>query len=222
MSATSKALLLDYGGVLTGSVQGSFASFERRMGIPVGHSFEVLVRASRTTGGGLIGSLERGEITVEAFDGQLVSLLREGGYDVEAGRLLDGLFQALEPAGGLWDVTRQARAAGVATGLLSNSWGTHTYPRAVLDEHFDTLVISGEVSLRKPDPAIYHLACERIGRVPEQCVFVDDLARNVEVAREIGMSAVLHDGDDAATAAALAGLLGIELTVPDHMREDGS
>ncbi|MCA1784179.1 MAG: HAD family phosphatase [Intrasporangiaceae bacterium] len=214
MSATSKALLLDYGGVLTGPVQGSFAAFERRLGIPAGRSFDVLVAASRTAGGGLIGSLERGEITVEAFDGQLVSLLRQDGYDVEAGRLLDGLFQALEPAGSLWDVARQARAAGVITGLLSNSWGTHTYPRAALEDHFDTLVISGEVGLRKPDPAIYHLACQRAERAPEQCVFVDDLARNVEVARELGMFAVLHDGDDAATAATVAGFLGIELSVP--------
>lgn len=214
MSATSKALLLDYGGVLTGPVQDSFAAFERRLGIPVGRSFEVLVAASRTAGGGLIGALERGEITVDEFDGALVALLRQDGYEVEAGRLLDGLFQALEPAGGLWDVARQARAAGVATGLLSNSWGADTYPRAALDEHFDTLVISGEVGLRKPDPAIYHLACERIGRAPEQCVFVDDLPRNVEVAREIGMSAVLHDGDDGATVATVSRWLGIRLEVP--------
>lgn len=214
MSATSKALLLDYGGVLTGPVRGSFAAFERRLGIPVGRSFEVLVAASRTAGGGLIGALERGELTVEEFDVRLGSLLREDGHDVEGGALLAGLFQALEPAGALWSVARQARTAGVTTGLLSNSWGTHTYPRAALDEHFDTLVISGEVGLRKPDPAIYHLACERTGRTPEQCVFVDDLARNVEVAQEIGMFAVLHHGDDGQTAAAVSGFLGVEFAVP--------
>jgi epoxide hydrolase-like predicted phosphatase len=214
MSAASKALLLDYGGVLTGPVTGSFAAFERRMGIPAGRSFEVLVSASRTAGGGLIGTLERGEISVEAFDERLTSLLREDGYDVQGGQLVAGLFHALEPAGGLWQVARQARAAGVVTGLLSNSWGTDTYPRGALDEHFDTLVISGEVGLRKPDPAIYHLACERIGRAPEQCVFVDDLSRNVEVARELGMFAVLHDGDDAATAAAVSGFLEVEFTQP--------
>ncbi len=211
MSATSKALLLDYGGVLTGSIQGSFAAFERRMGIPVGRSFEVLVAASRTAGGGLIGALERGEITVEVFDDRLTALLRDDGHDVQGGHLVAGFFEALAPAGGLWQVARQARAAGVTTGLLSNSWGTETYPRAALDEHFDTLVISGEVGRRKPDPAIYHLACERTSRTPEQCAFVDDLPRNVEVARELGMFAVLHDGDDVATAAAVSGFLGIEL-----------
>lgn len=211
MSATSKALLLDYGGVLTGPIDGSFAAFERRMGIPVGRSFEVLVEASRTAGGGLIGALERGEITVEVFDDRLTALLREDGHDVLGGHLVAGLLQALEPAGGLWQAARQARAAGVTTGLLSNSWGTDTYPRAALDECFDTLVISGEVGRRKPDPAIYHLACARTGRTPEQCAFVDDLPRNVEVARQLGMFAVLHDGDDAATAAALSGFLGIEL-----------
>lgn len=211
---SSRALLLDYGGVLTGPVTASFAAFERRLGIPEGRSFEVLVAASRTPGGGLIGALERGELDVATFDARLTGLLREAGYDVPGGDLLDGLFQALAPAGRLWDLTRQVRDAGVVTGLLSNSWGTHTYPWDRLDQHFDAVVISGDVGLRKPDPAIYRLACDRVGRPPEACVFVDDLARNVEVARELGMAAVLHEGDEPATAAMVGELLDIEVALP--------
>lgn len=209
----SRALLLDYGGVLTGPVSAAFATHERRMGIPVGRSFEVLVAASRTSGGGLIGALERGEMDVATFDGRLTGLLREAGYDVPEGDLLEGLFQALTPAGRLWDLARQVRDAGVVTGLLSNSWGTHTYPWDALDQHFDAMVISGDVGLRKPDPAIYRLACDRVGQPPEACVFVDDLARNVEVARELGMAAVLHEGDDLATAATVGELLEVEVAL---------
>ena len=63
-AAARHALLLDYGGGLTGPVHRAFARFERHLGIPPGRTYEVLVAASRTEGGGAIGALERGEIGV--------------------------------------------------------------------------------------------------------------------------------------------------------------
>jgi putative hydrolase of the HAD superfamily len=214
VSSPQRALLLDYGGVLTGPVTGSFTAFEEAAGIPPGRAFEVLVGASRTPGGGLIGSLERGELTTAEFDDRVVELLRDDGYEVPAGRLLDGLAAALEPSGRLWEVARQVRSQGVPTGLLSNSWGTDIYPRERLERYFDVLVISAEVGLRKPDPAIYELACDRIGLTPEDCAFVDDLPRNVEVARELGMYGVLHTGDEETVVTELADFLDVELALP--------
>jgi epoxide hydrolase-like predicted phosphatase len=207
-----RGLLFDYGGVLTGPVGPSFAVHERELGIRPGRSFELLVEASRTPGGGPIGALERGELSVEEFDALLLGLLRDDGHELEPeGSLLGGLFAAMQPDGRLWEVAAAARDAGVRTGLLSNSWGTGFYPWDRLDEHFDVTVISGQVGLRKPDPAIYELAVERLGVAPDACAFVDDLERNVEVARELGMFGVWHTGDDAATAAALAGFLEVDL-----------
>lgn len=209
---TGKGVLFDYGGVLTGPVGPSFAVHERELGIRPGRSFELLVEASRTEGGGPIGALERGELSVDAFDELLLGLLREDGHELEPeGSLLGGLFAAMQPDGALWDVAASARGAGVRTGLLSNSWGTGFYPWDRLEDHFDVTVISGEVGLRKPDPAIYELAVERLGVPPHACAFVDDLERNVEVARELGMFGVWHTGDDEATAAALTGFLDVDL-----------
>ena len=96
------------------------------------------------------------------------------------------------------------------TGLLSNSWGFDVYPFERLERHFDDLVLSGAVGLRKPDPAIYRLAAQRLGAAPGACVFVDDLQRNVEVASELGMVGVHHTGDDAATRSAVLAALRIE------------
>lgn len=219
-SAGGRGLLLDYGGVLTGPVAGSFVAFERDHGIEPGGTFALLVEASRTTGGGMIGALERGEMTVDAFDRTLAELLAGAGYDPSPdGSLLERLFAGMVPTGGMWEVASRVRDAGGRTGLLSNSWGTATYPRDRLATHFDVTVISGEVGLRKPDPAIYLLACERLGLAPEACAFVDDLERNVEVARELGMHAVVHHGDAAATADALTDFLGVEFVLPAD--EDG-
>ncbi len=205
-----RALLLDYGGVLTAPVAGSFARFEEELGMPAGRSFALLVGASRTSGGGPIGALERGELSVQGFDAELRRLLAEDGYHVPGDRsLLAGLLAAMEPDGRLWELPVAARRAGLKTGLLSNSWGLSAYPFDLLRAHFDDLVISAEVGLRKPDPAIYRLAAERLRIAPEECVFIDDLERNVEVARDLGMIGIVHQGDDEATIAACLSALDL-------------
>ncbi len=199
-----RALLMDYGGVLTRPVKDSFARFEAALGIAPGDSYATLRAAGQSEDGGMIGALERGEVSVEAFDAHLRGLLRQAGYDVGEGTgLLEGLFAAMQPAGQLWALVEEVRSHGVRTGLLSNSWGLSAYPFARLQRSFDTLVLSGEVGLRKPDPRIFALALERIGLPADRCVFVDDLAPNVAAAEELGLTGVHHQGDDAATRAAV-------------------
>ena len=64
---------------------------------------------------------------------------------------------------------------------------------------FDDIVVSAEVGMAKPEPAIFCLAVERLGLAPGECVFVDDWDKNVEAAREVGMQALLYrvdKGDD--------------------------
>jgi HAD superfamily hydrolase (TIGR01509 family) len=63
------------------------------------------------------------------------------------------------------------------------------------------VVISSDVGLRKPDPAVYELAAAQLGLPPEDCVFVDDLPGNLKPARALGMATVLHRGDAATTLA---------------------
>ncbi|GGI08268.1 HAD-IA family hydrolase [Egicoccus halophilus] len=209
MSA-QRGLLLDYGGVLTPPVGQSFAVFEAEHGIPPGQTFELLVAASRDADGGLIGSVERGELSVEDFDGRLRQLLYDAGHDLVDGALVERMFAGLRPAGELWDVARRARAAGVRVGLLSNSWGTAMYPRALVDEHFEVQVISGEVGMRKPEPGIYALALDRLGIPAGRVAFVDDLAFNLRPAETLGMRAIHHVDDDT-TIAALEEHLGMPL-----------
>lgn len=59
-----------------------------------------------------------------------------------------------------------------------------------VDGVFDEMLISAEVGLVKPDPAIYNLALEKLDVKPEEAVFIDDMPQNVESARDIGMQAV--------------------------------
>jgi len=68
------------------------------------------------------------------------------------------------------------------------------------------VVISSEVGLRKPDPAIYELGAREIGLPPEACVFVDDLGGNLKPAAALGMATIKHV-DAASTIAQLRELL---------------
>ena len=102
-----------------------------------------------------------------------------------------------------------ARAKGLRTALMSN---TDTLDPEALDWGglFDAILLSGEVGVGKPDPRIYLLAADRLGLIPEQCVFVDDLRANVRGAVQIGMVGVHHTGT-AATLTELEALFGFSL-----------
>ena len=98
----------------------------------------------------------------------------------------------------------------LATGILSNSADgarREEARRHRLPELVDDVVYSHEVGLAKPDPAIYELACERLGVEPAEAAFVNDVAANVEAANRLGLHGVLHRST-AATIAAVDALRG--------------
>jgi epoxide hydrolase-like predicted phosphatase len=197
--ADRQGLIVDYGGVLTSDVFASFRAFCEAEGIAadaVRDRFRTDPEARE-----LLAQLETGELPVAEFEPRFGALL-----GVAPDGLIARLLGGMEPDAAMIDGVRELRAAGTSTALLSNSWGdATTYAR--LDELFDTWVISSEVGLRKPDPAIYELAAERLGLPPKTCVFVDDLPGNLKPARALGMATVLHRGDAAATLAELRALL---------------
>jgi len=83
--------------------------------------------------------------------------------------------------------------------------------RGIPEEQFDgrlrDRVRTGmEEGLMEPDPAFYAVVCRRLGVLPEQAVFVDDLAVCVEGAEAVGMTGVLHR-DNATTIAAVEAAL---------------
>lgn len=207
------ALLLDYGGVLTPSVGRMFRDFERLHELPKGTIFRA-VGAAYGDGGAdsAIARLERGELAREDFERELAASLAAEGHDVPAEGLIDRLHGRMRPRGRLWGAVRLARDAGIRTGLLSNSWGVGGYPTDLFDRYFDDVVISAAVGLRKPDEAIWRLACERLQVEPAECVFVDDLQRNLDVAAGLGMATVLSDTDVDGVLKRLSDALGVDVT----------
>jgi epoxide hydrolase-like predicted phosphatase len=206
-SGRPAALLVDFGGVLTTNMWQGFDEFCRTEGIEQG-----MVRKLFKNEPGALADLrllETGEIEAAEFERRFGARLGV----VETEGLITRMFAAVRPEERLISAVRAARAAGVRTGLISNSWGTSIYDPEALQDLFDVAIISGEVGLHKPQPEIYLLAAERLGLEPEECVFVDDLRENVRGAEAVGMTAVLHRDPDA-TVARLEELLGLPLPRP--------
>lgn len=140
--------------------------------------------------------LERGELSGPEFERLLADELAALGSAVPADGLLRRMLAGLEELDPrMLDLLRRAKAAGLRTALLSNSWG-NTYPEHVWEGLFDAVVISGRVGMRKPEERIYRHAAELIGLHPSACVMVDDLPHNVAGAVAVGMVAVQHRSYD--------------------------
>ena len=200
-----KGLLVDFGGVLTTNVFESFRAFCSAEGLDP-EAFVTLFR-ERPEAREELRRVETGQITEQEFCERLGAML--GVAETEG--LIDRLFAGMAPDGEMVAAVRRARAAGVRTGLISNSLGEGRYDRSSFPELFDGVVISGEVGMHKPQPEIYRLGAERVGLAPEDCVFVDDLRENCAGAEAVGMTAVLHRGAER-TIAELEQLLGVELS----------
>ncbi len=199
-----RGLLVDWGGVMTTNLFHSFSAFCEAEGLDP----TALAQAFRGDPAAreLLIGFEEGRIDETAFESELGRLL---GLERAEG-LIDRLFAGAQPEPAMVDAVRAAHAADIATGLISNSWGTSRYPRELLAELFDGVVISGEVGIRKPAPRIYELGAQAIGRAAAECVFVDDLPFNLPPAQELGMATV-HHTDPRATIAELERLLGVPL-----------
>jgi putative hydrolase of the HAD superfamily len=203
-----RAVIFDYGGVLTNPVKQSIDAWIAADGIdPASFSSTLKAWLSRSAADGTpIHRLETGELAEADFDALFAAELTTlDGTPVVADGLLQRLFAGMRPDPVMFALAEDLRDAGVRVALLSNSWG-NTYPRERIDALFDPVVISGEVGLRKPHRAIFELALERLALPPDQAVFLDDAEPNVLGARAVGMTAIQHT-DPAATRAALAELV---------------
>lgn len=206
-----RGLVVDWGGVLTSSLSDAMGAWCESDGIAY-DDFRQVMRGWLGEGAAAnpVHALERGELEVPHFEAELAARLRtRDGQPVSPEGLLTRMFAGFHREPGMVGVVRRARAAGLRTALLSNSWGLD-YPREEWDVLFDAVVISGEVGMRKPDVAIYRYAADRLGLPPEACVMVDDLPPNVRGAAAAGMVGV-HHVDTATTVAELEELLGVAL-----------
>jgi putative hydrolase of the HAD superfamily len=171
-----KALVLDFGGVLTNDFWEVLRSFARREGLPENALVDLVTRDPE--GIELLRDLERGSIGQAEFESKMSARL-----GVPADGLLVRMAADLRPDDAMLSVVAELRAAGVKVGILSNSWGGDYFdPYAPwnLEERADVVVISDQVRLRKPDPEIFDLVLDQLGIPAAECLFIDDIPAYLE------------------------------------------
>jgi epoxide hydrolase-like predicted phosphatase len=197
MAVALRALIVDWYGVMTQDLDSAIGAWAQADGI----SYVTWREAMREWFGqsgfvdatlNPVHALERGELEVPAFEVELAKRLNASGANVVAEGLLERMFEHFAHAPDMAGLVRRARAAGLTTALLSNSWGGDRYVRVGWDEMFDEVVISGEVGMRKPEPRIFGLVVDRLGVLPQECVFVDDHDANIRAAAAVGIVGVHH------------------------------
>lgn len=209
--AEIRAIVSDFGGVLTTPLFAAFAAFQDEVGI----SPENLGKAMRiglAEGEDLpLFQLERGEIREDRF----IERLEDGLESILDHRphlhhFRQKFWGALHPNDEMIALMRELKASGLKMAMLTNNvreWEPLWRSMLPVDEIFETIVDSAFVGCRKPEARIYELTLERIGMPAEACLFIDDLEPNIEGAEAAGMSAV-HFRDNAQAIAEIRAAVG--------------
>ena len=194
-------LISDFGGVLTTPLQDGFLAYQDEAGISLEELGTAMARAADEHGDHPLFMLERGEISETEFWARLE---RHVGTHFDLDRLRALFFECLQPNTPMIDFVRELRAGGIRAALLTNNvreWQPLWRGKLPeVDELFEVIVDSAFVGLRKPDPAIYRLTCDRLGVAPDRCLFVDDVEVNCTAAADLGMAAVVFRSNEQAIA----------------------
>ena len=210
-----KAVLWDFGGVITTSPFEAFNRFEDENGIPLD-----FIRGVNSTNpeANAWAQLESSKISVDEFDALFERESANLGYAIPGANVLKLLSGDIRPEMvNALSIIKQQIKIGCITNNVKSGEGPgmardETKANAVSEvmDMFDVLIESSKVGMRKPDPEIYKLACNEIGVEPSEAVFLDDLGINLKPAKALGMSTIkVLSADQALTD--LETLLGFPL-----------
>jgi putative hydrolase of the HAD superfamily len=197
-----RAVISDFGGVLTTPLIQSFLAFQDRTGIAMETLGVAMQRIAERDGRHPLFELEMGRIAEADFLHRIAAELEpELGHRPEMHRFSEIYFEALEPNSQMIELMRELGGRGLRIALLTNNvreWEALWRSMVPIDELFEVVVDSAFVGCRKPDREIYEIVLERLGVPAAACLFVDDVEVNCEAARELGMTAVHFRENDQA------------------------
>jgi putative hydrolase of the HAD superfamily len=209
---STRAIISDFGGVLTTPLIQSFVAFQDQTGIAMETLGLAMQRMAERDGSHPLFELEKGELTEALFLERIADELEpELGHRPEMHRFSEIYFEAMEPNPPMIELMRELKGRGLRMALLTNNvreWEPLWRSMIPIDELFEVVVDSAFVGCRKPDPEIYGIVLDRIGLGGDQCLFVDDVEVNCEAARDLGMTAVHFRANEQAIEEIKAGLGG--------------
>src|SRR5438093_1230205 len=202
-------VLFDIGGVVQESPLHAIARYEREHRLEPNAINRAVVAAGEA---GAWSRLERGELELAEFCTLFEADCRAFGIAVDGAALMRAIGEASAVRPRMLEAVHRLRARRRRVGALTNNWkkaepapGGHA-----LRDHFDVMIESSVVGLRKPDPRIYELACRELGVGPGRTAFLDDIGSNLKSARALGMTTIKVSDPDVALRE-LGALVGFDL-----------
>ncbi len=198
-----RAVIFDFGGVILTSPFEAFARYEADNDLPPGLLRRLNASDPDTNAW---ARLERSEVDLAGFAALFEAEALAAGHAVDGRAVLDLLVGRLRPQ--MVEALRRCHDR-LKTALLTNNFvaaddghdgAREAGPMGEVLGHFDVIVESSRVALRKPDPAIYRLVCDELGVEPAESVFLDDLGINLKPARAMGMATIKVTDPDTAIA----------------------
>lgn len=211
---TVKAVISDFGGVLTTPLVNWFLAFQEETGISMAAMGQAMARVAERDGANPLHELETGRLSEADFLDKLADGLEpELGHRPELHRFAEIYKEIINPNESMIELMRELKGRGLRMALLTNNvreWEPVWRAMLPVDEIFEFVVDSAFVGMRKPELEIYELTVEKFGDgiAAEDCIFIDDIERNIAAAEELGMAAVHYRDNEQAIAEIRAALGG--------------
>ena len=211
-----EAVIWDFGGVFTTSPFEAFNRFENAKGLPTD-----FIRGINATNpdGNAWALFERAEINAAGFDVKFLEESTALGHSVRGADVLPLLSGDIRPAVvDALKLCKQHFKVGCITNNMAQGHGAGMQATrkgasraADIMALFDGVIESSKAGVRKPDPRIYQMMCERLSVEPSACIYLDDLGVNCKPAAALGMTAIKVVGEaqllaDLARATGLSGI----------------
>jgi len=197
---TIEVVLWDYGGVFTPSPFGAISAYARSVGAEPVAFREIIFGSYHEDSDHPWHQCERGELAVADTWAAISAEVEAAGYQFDLAQMFSSMVSGDEfDRTIVVDAVREVRGRGIRTAIVTNNireYGDAWRKQIPLDELFDAVIDSSHEGVRKPNPAIFHLALERVGVTePTNAVFLDDFEGNVVAARALGMHGIVVEDD---------------------------
>ena len=184
-----KAIIWDFGGVITSSPFDAFNEFEEVNGLP-----KDIIRTinSENPDMNAWAQFESNSITIDQFDDLFLKEAKAKGFDIKGRDIIKLLKGSIREnmVSFLRELKSNFKLGCITNNVKPSSEENTDNETKEAMSIFDHAIESSIVGIRKPNPEIYMMSCDALNVSPDQCIYLDDLGINLKPARELGMTTI--------------------------------
>ena len=184
-----KAIIWDFGGVITSSPFEAFNEFEEANSLP-----KDIIRTinSENPDMNAWAQFESNSITIGQFNDLFLKEAKAKGFDIKGRDIIKLLKGSIREnmVSFLRELKSDFKLGCITNNVKSSSEENTDNETEEAMSIFDHVIESSIVGIRKPNPEIYMMSCDALNVSPDQCIYLDDLGINLKPARELGMTTI--------------------------------